>query len=238
MHSDHLKSKVAIVTGASKGIGRAIALSLAKAGMSVALAARARKGLEAVAKEIERAGGTCMTIPTDVSVESQVAHLIAETTTKFGRVDVLVNNAGYGVFANIIDADVKDFDGMMQVNLRGVFLCSKAVLPYMFKQHAGDIINISSLAGKNSFVGGAMYSASKWGLIGFARSLMLEVREHNVRVVTICPGSVNTSFSDHSADAARIIQPEDVAETVLFALSMPGRSNVSEIDIRPTLKPK
>ncbi len=238
MQNEPLKNKVAIVTGASKGIGKAIALSLAKAGMSVALAARDRKGLEAVAKEIESGGGASAVIPTDVSVESQVANLIKETSKKYGRVDVLVNNAGYGVFSNIIDADVKDFDGMMQVNLRGVFLCCKAVLPYMFRQNGGDIINISSLAGKNSFVGGAMYSATKWGLIGFSRSLMLEVREHNVRVVTICPGSVNTSFSDHSGDAGKIIQPEDVAETVFFALSMPGRSNVSEIDIRPTLKPK
>lgn len=238
MRIDHLKGKVAVVTGASKGIGRAIALSFADAGMSVVLAARDQKSLEKVAKEIESAGGNCSSIPTDVTSESQVAHLIAETSKNYGRVDVLVNNAGYGVFSNIVDADVKDFDGMMQVNLRGVFLCSKAVLPHMFRQHGGDIINISSLAGKNSFVGGAMYSATKWGLIGFARSLMLEVRDHNVRVVTICPGSVNTSFSDHSGDTGKIIQPEDVAETVLFALSMPGRSNVSEIDIRPTLKPK
>lgn len=126
----------------------------------------------------------------------------------------------------------------MNVNLKGVFLASRAVLPIMMKQQSGEIINIASLAGKNSFAGGAVYSATKWGLIGFARSLMLEVRDYNIRVVTICPGSVNTSFADKERNDSYITQPEDVADTVIFALSMPGRSNVSEIDIRPTVKPK
>jgi NADP-dependent 3-hydroxy acid dehydrogenase YdfG len=108
----------------------------------------------------------------------------------------------------------------------------------MIKQRRGEIINIASLAGKNSFAGGSVYSATKWGLIGFARSLMLEVRDHNIRVVTISPGSVNTHFSDKELSESQIIQPEDVAETVLFALTMPNRVNVSEIDIRPTIKPR
>ncbi len=236
--SESLKKKTAIITGASKGIGKAIALSLAGAGANVVLAARHQEDLASAEKEVRSLGGECLAVLGDVSKESDVDLIVEKAIQKFGGVDVLVNNAGYGVFSKVADTTVKDFDGMMKVNLRGVFLCCKGVLPAMIRQNSGAIINIASLAGKNSFVGGATYSATKWGLLGFSRSLMLEVREFNIRVVAICPGSVNTSFSDHSRDAEKIIQPEDVAETVLFALTMPARSNVSEIDIRPTISPK
>lgn len=236
--SESLKEAVAIITGASKGIGKSIALSLAASGSKVVLASRKQKELDELAKEIRAQGGTSLSVVTDVSDEAQVGRLVKKTIAEFGRIDVLVNNAGYAVISKIVDADVKDYDGMMNVNLRGPFLCSKAVLPTMIHQKKGAIINIASLAGKNAFVGGAIYSASKWGLLGFSRSLMLEVREYNIRVVTICPGSVNTTFSDHSKDGEKIIQPQDVADAVLFALTMPARSNVSEIDIRPTVSPK
>ncbi|MGA9408106.1 MAG: SDR family NAD(P)-dependent oxidoreductase [Bacteroidota bacterium] len=236
--SETLKNKTAVVTGASRGIGKSIALSLANAGVNVVLAARSQNDLESAANEIRKNGGQCIVIQADVSEETEVIRLMEKTTETFGTIDILVNNAGYGIFSKVVDTAVGDFDGMMSVNLRGVFLCCKAVLPTMIRQKRGAIINIASLAGKNSFVGGATYSATKWGLLGFSRSLMLEVRDFNIRVVTICPGSVNTSFSDHSKDSDKIIQPQDVADTVLFALTMPARSNVSEIDIRPTVKPK
>ena len=232
--SESLKNATAIVTGASKGIGKAIALSLAGAGVKVVLAARHPNELESVGKDIRAHGGECLTIQADVSKEADASLLIEKAIAAFGTVDILVNNAGFGIFSKVADTSVKDFDGMMNVNLRGVFLCCRGILPTMMRQKSGAIINIASLAGKNSFVGGATYSATKWGLLGFSRSLMLEVREFNIRVVAICPGSVNTSFSDHSIDADKIIQPQDVADTVLFALTMPARSNVSEIDIRPT----
>ncbi len=236
--SETLKNKTAVVTGASRGIGKSIALSLANAGVNVVLAARSQNDLESAANEIRKNGGQCIVIQADVSEETEVIRLMEKTTETFRTIDILVNNAGYGIFSKVVDTAVGDFDGMMSVNLRGVFLCCKAVLPTMIRQKRGAIINIASLAGKNSFVGGATSSATKWGLLGFSRSLMLEVRDFNIRVVTICPGSVNTSFSDHSKDSDKIIQPQDVADTVLFALTMPARSNVSEIDIRPTVKPK
>ncbi|MDE3056477.1 MAG: SDR family NAD(P)-dependent oxidoreductase [Bacteroidota bacterium] len=233
-----LNGKVAIVTGASKGIGRVIAVSLAEAGASVALAARTEQELNELAKIIQQRGGSALAVRTDVSRSDDISSLVHATLEHFHRIDILINNAGYGVFANVVDAREEDLDGMWNINLRGAFLCSKAVLPTMMKQRSGEIINIDSLAGKNTFAGGAGYSATKWGLLAFSRTLMVEVREYNIRVVTICPGSVNTAFSDHSNDAMKIIQPEDVADTVLFALSMPARSNVSEIDIRPTVKPR
>jgi len=233
-----LKNKVAIVTGASKGIGRAIALSLAKEGVNVVLAARNTELLAVVQKEIHETGGKVVMIPTDVTSENSVKNLIIETHKRFDTIDILINNAGVGVFTNVVDMKTDDYEAMMNINLKGVFLCARGVLPTMIKQQSGEIINIASLAGKNSFAGGSVYSATKWGLIGFARSLMLEVREHNIRVVTICPGSVNTNFNDNEKDNLQIIQPEDVAETVMFALTMPNRVNVSEIDIRPTIKPR
>jgi 3-oxoacyl-[acyl-carrier protein] reductase len=236
--SESLNNKTAIITGASKGIGKTIALSLAKAGVKVVIAARHQEDLESAAKEIQKNGGQCIAVQADVAEEAHVEHLIKKTTDAFGTVDILINNAGYGIFSKVAETAVKDFDGMMKVNLRGVFLCCKGVIPTMMLQKNGAIINIASLAGKNSFVGGATYSATKWGLLGFSRSLMLEVRDFNIRVIAICPGSVNTSFSDHSKDSEKIIQPQDVADTVLFALTMPARSNVSEIDIRPTINPK
>lgn len=233
-----LQNSVAIVTGASKGIGKSIATTLAREGVKVVLAARNAELLAAVEKEIQNAGGTAAAIPTDVTSENSVKNLIIETHKRFSKIDILINNAGVGVFSNVVDMKIEDYEAMMNVNLKGAFLCSRGVLPTMIKQKRGEIINIASLAGKNSFAGGSVYSATKWGLIGFARSLMLEVRDYNIRVVTICPGSVNTNFSDSARHDLQIIQPEDVAETVLFALTMPNRVNVSEIDIRPTIKPK
>lgn len=233
-----LRGSVAIVTGASKGIGRSIALQLASLGVHVVLAARNSDLLKSLQSEISSAGGSSLAIPTDVTSEHSVRNLVHETVKQFGRIDILINNAGVGVFSNVVDMNVDDFEMMMNVNVKGVFLCSRAVLPTMMDQKHGEIINIASLAGKNSFAGGSVYSATKWGLIGFARSLMLEVREHNIRVVTISPGSVNTGFADKEGDRPDVIQPGDVADTVIFALTMPGRVNVSEIDVRPTTKPR
>ncbi len=230
---ESLKGKIAVVTGASRGIGESIANSLADAGATVVLAARDANRLETVRESIKTRGGQAVAILTDVRSADSVAELAVQVEQQFGGADILINNAGYGVFAKVLDMKLEDFDGMFDVNVRGVFLCTKAFLPGMIKRHGGQIVNIASLASKNSFVGGAAYSATKFALLGFARSLMLEVRDYNIRVVTICPGAVNTEFSDHAKDAHTIIQPEDIAETTLFALTMPARTNVSEIDVRP-----
>lgn len=232
-----LNGSVAIVTGASRGIGAAIALRLARDGVRVVLASRNEAGLIKTLGVITASGGTGIVVAADVTSELSVQNLMQRTMQEYGSIDILVNNAGVGVFSSVADLDTAQYDVMMDVNLKGVFLCCKHVLPVMMKQRRGNIVNIASLAGKNSFAGGAVYSASKWGLIGFSRSLMLEVRDHNIRVITIAPGSVNTGFGSKKRNEMNIIQSEDVAETVRYAVSMPDRVNVSEIDIRPTIKP-
>lgn len=233
-----LKGKTAIVTGASRGIGKMIALSLAKEGVRVVLTARNEEQLRTVQRDIEQSGGTALAVVADVTSELSVGNLVSSAVASFGTIDILINNAGVGAFSAVEEMDIEQFDTMMNVNLKGVFLCCKAVIPFMKAQRRGEIVTVASLAGKNSFAGGSVYSATKWGVIGFSRSLMLEVRDHQIRVVTICPGSVNTHFADKQRNDPAIIQPDDVAETVLFALRMPERVNVSEIDIRPTVKPR
>jgi len=233
-----LQSKTAIVTGAGRGIGKAIAFALAQEGANLVVSARTQSEIDAVVRDIESRGGHALAIRADVSVESDVQNLIDRTIQRFGTVDVLINNAGFGILTKVTELSVNDFDRMWAVNMRGVFLCTRAVLPMMMKQQSGDILNISSLAGRNAFIGGAGYGATKWALIGFARSLMLEVREHNIRVITLCPGSVNTTFGQssgrpiHHSDA--IPNAEDIARVAVDTLTMPRKVLVSEVDIRPT----
>jgi len=229
-----LSGKVAIVTGAGRGIGKAIAGALAAEGAHVVLAARTPAEIEKAAGAIRGAGGSATPVRTDITDERQVQHLIEESLKVSGSVDILVNNAGIGVFKPVAAMEVSEFDAMWNVNMRGVFLATRAVLPSMMRSRGGAIVNIASLAGKNTFKGGAGYGATKWALRGFAGSLMLEVREHNIRVVTICPGSVDTEFSATGKKGAQITQPEDVASAVIFAVTAPERSMFSEIDLRPT----
>lgn len=229
-----LEQRVAIVTGASKGIGLAIARSLAAEGAGVVLAARNASALAKESEAIRSQGFSALAVPTDMTDDVQVSNLVAATMKEFGRIDILVNNAGMGVFKRFAELDVSDFDTMWALNMRSVFVVTKCVLPYMTKANSGTIVNIASLAGKNSFVGGTGYATTKWALRGWASSLMLEVREHNIRVVTICPGSVETTFSSTGKRGAHIPQAEDVAEAVVFAVTAPARSMFSEIDLRPT----
>lgn len=232
-----ISGAVALITGAGRGIGRAVALTLARQGATVILTARTTKELNDVKKEIETAGGTAHAIRADLTKTDDVRSLFTEMNTKCNRLDILVNNAGIGKFAPVREMTTGDFEAMWALNVKAVFDCTKFALPLMEAQHQGAIVNVASLAGKNSFAGGACYSATKWALIGFSRSLMLEVREHNIRVITICPGSVDTSFSSTSTDPKRsekILHPQDVADSIVAALLMPDRAMVSEIDIRPT----
>ena len=233
-----LKDKVALVTGGGRGIGRAIALTLAKNEADVVVTARTQSEIDSVAKEIETLGRKALAVRADVSHEPDVKILVSKTVQKFDTVDILVNNAGIGAFANVTELSTKNFDEMWAINIRGVFLCTREVLPYMKKQQSGDIINISSLAGRNAFIGGAGYCATKWALIGFARCVMLEVREQNIRVITFCPGSVDTGFGNHASGSPRssgnIPKAEDIAQVVADTLLMPRNVMVSEVDIRPT----
>jgi 3-oxoacyl-[acyl-carrier protein] reductase len=229
-----LEGQVAIVTGGSKGIGRATGRALGEEGATVVLASRTELQLMATVRELQNEKLSARGIVADVTSESDVNRLVAEVASTHGRIDILVNNAGIGIFKPVAEMSVADFDAMWGVNMRGVFLATKAVLPHMIRNASGAIVNISSLAGKNSIKGGAGYCATKWALRGFASSLMLEVREYNVRVVTIFPGSVDTSFSSTGKKGSNITQPEDVASAVVFAVTAPGRSMFSEIDVRPT----
>lgn len=232
-----LLEKIALVTGAGRGIGKAIAQALAREGATVILASRTLSELDLLKSEIESQKGRAIALPTDLSSESSIVHLFSETADRFGRLDILVNNAGLGYFAPVSELKVEEFDTMWKVNVRGAFLCSQRAIEMMTRQRSGVIVNIDSLAGKNSFIGGAGYAATKWALKGFADCLRLEVRDQNIRVVSIFPGSVATKFHPSVGEEARrqkIVHPEDVAEAVMLAVTMPERTMVSEIDIRPT----
>jgi short-subunit dehydrogenase len=231
-----LRGSVALVTGAGKGIGRAIALRLASEGAVVALTARTQSDLEAVRAEILNVKGQALVLPADITDDDAVGKVFKRIDNEFGKLDILINNAGRGSFAPVRDLQVADLDAMWNLNMRALFQCTKHALARMEKQGNGAIVNVASLAGRNAFVGGAGYAATKWALIGFSRCLMLEVREKNIRVVTVCPGSVDTEFSGghDPAQAAKILAPEDVADATLSALTLPPRALMSEIDIRPT----
>ena len=234
----NLTGKTALVTGAGRGIGRAIALSLAGEGANVCLVARTKTELERLAEEITRLGRTAIPLVGDVASEDDVRSIVKRVGAECSSLDILVNNAGIGYFSPVIEMKTERFDEMFSVNVRGVFLFTREVLPLMVGQQSGDIVNIASLAGRNSFIGGAGYSATKWALIGFSRSLMLEVRDNNIRVITICPGSVDTSFGDTEArqvkSKGQIPSAADIAAVVMNAITMPRHVMVSEIDVRPT----
>lgn len=229
-----LENRVALITGASKGIGKATANALAREGAHVVLVARSRDQLNLTCEALRAMGLKASVEVADITDPTQVERLIASTLSQFGRLDILVNNAGMGHFKALSEMSLKEFDEMWNLNVRAAFVATKAVLPSMIDRKWGAIVNISSLAGKNSFKGGTGYCATKWALRGFASSLMLEIREHNIRVITIFPGSVDTAFSTTSKRGDRITQPEDVASAVLFAVSAPERTMISEIDLRPT----
>lgn len=228
----------ALVTGATEGIGRAIAFGLGRAGYAVGVCARTPSKLRALLDDLRAAGITAHGVPADVGLESDVATMVADITGALGPVDVLVNNAGVAFLKPFEQLTLDEWDTTMATNLRSLFLVTRAVIPGMRQRKHGAIVNIASLAGRNGFAGGTAYTASKHAVLGFARSLMLEVRKDNVRVITICPGSVDTPLISSQGmlkpDVTKILKPEDVADTVLAALALPERALVSELDLRPT----
>lgn len=231
-----LKDQTALVTGAGRGIGRAIALSLASEGAHVLLVARSSRDLEGVADEIAKAGGSATAYRADMRNDGEVRGLFAMVTKEHERLSILVNNAGIGRFGRLAELSLEDLDAMWTLNVRAIFLATKLALPLM-RQNGGTIVQVASLAAKNAFVGGSGYAATKWALLGLSRCLMLEEREHRIRVVTVCPGSVDTTFSSSHKNAGRvdkILAPQDVADAVLTALLLPSRAMMSEIDLRPT----
>jgi 3-oxoacyl-[acyl-carrier protein] reductase len=229
----------AIVTGGTSGIGLAIARDLARAGGSVVITGRTQARVDAAVKELAGAGGRVIGKAVDVRDRAAVDALVAETAKAFGGLDVLINNAGVGAFANVAEMTDETWDEILDTNLSGVFYCTRAAIPPMRQSGGGWIINIASLAGRNYFPGGAAYCASKAGLIAFTEALMQEVRYDNIRVSVIMPGSVTTEFNGHvpNADDAWKLAPEDVSELVVDLLRHPSRSLPSKIEIRPS-KPK
>jgi 3-oxoacyl-[acyl-carrier protein] reductase len=238
-HTLALAGKVAVVTGAGRGMGSAIAQSLARLGAAVVLCGRTRASLESTAKAVAEAGGMAEVVPCDVTSLESVEALAKCVEASFGRVDVLVNNAGVGGFGGPLhQVPPEAWEQILNTNLRGVYYAIRAFVPLMIGARSGDIINISSISGKNALPNGAAYAASKWGLNGLSYSVAEELRSYNIRVSVICPGSTNTELSPHAGkDVTKMLQPEDVAHAVEMLVTQTPQSFVSEIILRPTQKP-
>jgi len=232
-----IDGKVAVVTGAGRGIGRAIAIELGRMGAKVALAARSGSELEATAKEI---GESASVIPTDVRKREDV-HKLLEGAATLGPVDILVNAAGIGVFGQLASFSDADYDAILDTNLRSIFLASRYVLPSMISRRTGHILNIASIAGKVGSPTRAVYCASKFGVVGFTESLAEEVRQHGIRVSLICPGSTDTTFASdpirEGKNKARMLSPSDIAHAVRMIVTQEPNSFISEVILRPTMKP-
>jgi NAD(P)-dependent dehydrogenase (short-subunit alcohol dehydrogenase family) len=234
-----LTGQVAVVTGAGRGIGAAIAHTLAKLGAAAVLCGRTQSALDSTAQAIGNAGGKAEVIPCDVTELRQLEHAAARVDSTFGRLDILVNNAGVGAFSQPLHKFApEDWDRVLNTNLRGVYFAIRAFVPLMIRSRSGHVINISSLAGKNALPNGAAYAASKWGLNGLTYSVAEELRTYNIRASVVCPGSTNTELSPHAGkDPAKMLQPEDVAHAVAMLVTQAPQSFVSEILLRPTQKP-
>lgn len=237
VESRPLSGSVALVTGASRGIGRAIAHRLAALGASVAICGRDRAALEDSSRSLQKLGARVFSHLTDVTQAEQVSKLVAKTEGALGPIGILVNNAGIGLFGPAHEKSEADWDRVLDSNLKSVFLVSRAVIPSMIRRGSGDIINISSLAGKNTFAGGGIYCASKWGLMGLSGCMMEDLRAHGIRVSVICPGSVATEFSGSKPkDPSKALGPDDVAHAVEAIVTQGSVSFLSEIHLRPLRK--
>jgi 3-oxoacyl-[acyl-carrier protein] reductase len=234
-----LEGKVAVVTGAGRGIGKAVSVALARARCRVVLAARTRAQIEAVQKEILSQGGDALALPTDLTADEDIQRLVEATQTKWGAADILINNAGWGKRAPVVGASLTDWDRTFRLNLRAPMVLAKALLPNMIAKGEGAVINIGSVSGKTGEANGAAYSASKFGLIGFTQSLYEEVREHGIKVAVILPGFVDTPLipPNRQLDRSKMIQADDIAQTVLFVLTSPATSCPVEITVRPQRSP-
>jgi len=239
--SGRLEGRSAVVTGSTKGIGRAIAEALLDAGARVAVSARDEGEVAAAGKELSRNHEKrVLAYRCDVRRETDVAALFEETEHAFGGVDILVNNAGVGLFRNLEEMSLEQWNSVVETNLTGVFLCSRAAIPRMRKRGGGYIVNISSLAGRNAFPTATAYNASKFGLNGMSDALMQEVRHDGIKVTHLMPGSVATHFNGHTPgpEDAWKIQPADIARIVLDLLTQDPRTLASAVEIRPSRPPK
>jgi 3-oxoacyl-[acyl-carrier protein] reductase len=234
-----LNGKIALVTGGGRGIGAAIALKLASLGATTIICGRTLARLQHTAGQIRSAGGQAEAMACDVADGNSVAALAERVQKTFGRLDILVNNAGIGWTGGPLHTmPPEKWDAIFNTNLRGVFYVIRAFAPMMISGGGGDIINISSIAGKNALPNGAAYSASKWGLNGLTYSVAEELRGHNIRVSAICPGSTHTEFSPHEGKSPeKMLMPEDVAHAIEMLVTQRPQAFVSEVILRPTRKP-
>ena len=234
--ASELQGRVAIVTGASRGIGRATALALAGAGADVVLVARSGAELEAAAREVRALGRRALVAVADVTSEGEVAAVAQRALAEFGRVDVLVNNAGVNVKGKVTDLPLAGWERTLAVNTTGQFLWARAVVPIMRRQRWGRIINVVSGNGRQGQARASAYSASKHAAIGFGQALALEVRDDNITVTAVLPGPTDTALraaSTPNEDKSLILRPEDVAEVILFVATRPDNVIISEIPVRP-----
>jgi 3-oxoacyl-[acyl-carrier protein] reductase len=235
-----MTNKICLVTGGTRGIGRAIARMLLEEGSQVVISGRQQNTVDQAVEELRaETNGKVIGKAANVRDHEEIAGLFRFVDTHFGGLDVLVNNAGIGLFRSVSDLTVEDWKLTLETNLSGVFYCCREAFPRFQTRGGGYIVNISSLAGKNPFAGGSVYNASKFGLNGFSEAMMLDKRNDDVRVSYIMPGSVATEFSGHGTDSGSDwkIQPEDVAEIVRTLLRMPERTLISRVEVRPS-RPK
>jgi 3-oxoacyl-[acyl-carrier protein] reductase len=232
----NLQGKVALVTGAGRGIGKAIAVSLAKSGCRLILVARTRQQLDDVARTI---GSDAVVIPTDLTRDDELERLAEQSSETWGNVDILINNAGWGKRAPVIRANVEDWDQTLRLNLRAPMILAQKLLPAMVAKGEGAVINIGSVSGKTGEANGAAYSASKFGLIGFTQSLYEEVREHGIKVAVILPGFVDTPLipPNRQLDRTKMIQADDIAQAVHYVLTSSATCCPVEIEVRPQRSP-
>jgi clavulanate-9-aldehyde reducatase len=242
-----LSGKAVAITGASSGIGEATALALARAGASVALGARRGDRIDALAQRIEQeAGATAVALEVDVADEAQARAFVAGATERLGRLDVLINNAGVMLLGPVESGDPDDWRRMVDVNLLGLLYCTHAALPIMREQGSGDIVNISSIAGRFARAGSAVYNLTKFGVNAFTEGLRQEVTEEGIRVMVVEPGFVATELQSHNKGAVLetiegmrehigdVLAPEDIANGIVYAVSQPPHVSVNEVLIRPT----
>jgi len=233
-----LAGQVALVTGGNRGIGKAIATRLAALGAAVAICGRDSQTLAITASELQAVGTPIHSQRADVTKSSDVDALIKETETALGAISILVNNAGMGLFGPVQEKTEQEWDTLMNTNLKSVFLVSRKVIPGMIQRKSGDIINISSLAGKSTFAGGGLYCASKWALQGLSGCMAEDLRNFGIRVSTVCPGSVATEFSGRGPkDASKVLTAQDVAHAVAMIATQGPQSFLSEVQLRPLTKP-
>jgi 3-oxoacyl-[acyl-carrier protein] reductase len=238
-HGAPLDGQVAIITGAGRGIGAAIASRLGAMGAVAVLCGRTRASLDATAQTLRKEGGRAEVIECDVTDLESVGSMAAQVNAALGRIDILVNNAGIGTFEGPLhQLPPESWEQILNTNLRGVYYCIRACVPAMIRRRTGHVINISSLAGKNPLPNGAAYAASKWGLNGLTYAVAEELRGYNIRVAVVCPGSVATTFGPHTGkDPGKMLQPEDVAHIVAMLVTQSPQSFASEVLLRPSLKP-